>query len=96
MANGAYVTVSDVLDAIYNSLRKNVTSAEFNTLPGKKAMERVNAAYQARYRRIQDRKSSEQEKKGGVKRIDFLMESRYLAGLSKGTSNDTWIMNIQS
>ncbi|KAF8987363.1 hypothetical protein BDZ89DRAFT_1087714 [Hymenopellis radicata] len=92
--NGAYITVSDVLAAIYHSLRQNIRPAEFHSLPGKGDMQRVTAAYQARYRRISNRTSYEDEKKAGVKRVDFLKGRTIFAGLSTGSSAHSWIMNV--
>ncbi|KAF8919229.1 hypothetical protein CPB85DRAFT_1156635, partial [Mucidula mucida] len=92
--NGAYITVSDVLGAIYHSLRQNIRPAEFHSLPGKNDMQRVTAAYQARYRRIPNRTSYEEEKKAGVKRVDFLKGKIIFAGLSCGSSVHSWIMTV--
>ncbi|SJK99125.1 uncharacterized protein ARMOST_02412 [Armillaria ostoyae] len=95
LLNGTYVTVSDVLYAIYNGLRENISPAEFYGLPSKTEMRRVTEAYEQRYRRIKSRSGSYEEKKAGVKRVDFFMGRTRFAGLSPSTKgHDVWVMNI--
>ncbi|KAJ7750681.1 hypothetical protein DFH07DRAFT_746039 [Mycena maculata] len=94
-ANGAYVTVFDVLDAIYRTLRVNATAAEFNALGTQKLMRRADAAYMQRYERLRGHRGYNEEKKQGVKRVDFLMGYTTLQGISPtpGTP-DVWQLNI--
>ncbi|KAK0472278.1 hypothetical protein IW261DRAFT_1343689 [Armillaria novae-zelandiae] len=93
--NGTYVTVSDVLFAMYNGLRENISPAEFYGLPSKTEMRRVTEAYEQRYRRIKSRSGSYEEKKAGVKRVDFFMGRTRFAGLMSSTKgHDVWVMNI--
>lgn len=95
MLNGTYVTVSDVLFAMYNGLRENISPAEFYGLPSKTEVRRVTEAYEQRYRRIKSRSGSYEEKKAGVKRVDFFMGRTRFAGLSPSTKgHDVWVMNI--
>ncbi|KAG7441830.1 uncharacterized protein BT62DRAFT_465681 [Guyanagaster necrorhizus] len=93
--NGAYVTVADVLHAMYSGLRENIAPAEFYGLPSQTEMRRVTDAYEQRYRRIKSRSGSYEEKKAGVKRIDFFMGRTRFAGLSPSSKGpDVWAMNI--
>ncbi|KAK0193137.1 hypothetical protein F5146DRAFT_1137016 [Armillaria mellea] len=95
LLNGTYVTVSDILFAMYNGLRENISPAEFYGLPSKTEMRRVTEAYEQRYRRIKSRSGSYEEKKAGVKRVDFFMGRTRFAGLSPSTKgHDVWVMNI--
>ncbi|KAK0490135.1 hypothetical protein EDD18DRAFT_551049 [Armillaria luteobubalina] len=95
LLNGTYVTVSDVLFAMYNGLRENVSPAEFYGLPSKTEMRRVTEAYEQRYRRIKSRSGSYEEKKAGVKRVDFFMGRTKFSGLSPSTKgHDVWVLNI--
>ncbi|KAK0203314.1 hypothetical protein DFS33DRAFT_784674 [Desarmillaria ectypa] len=95
LLNGTYVTVSDVLHGMYNGLRENISPAEFHGLPSKTEVRRVTEAYEQRYRRIKSRSGSYEEKKAGVKRVDFFMGRTRFAGLSPSTKgHDVWVMNI--
>jgi hypothetical protein len=75
-----FVTVSDVLLAIYTSLRRNVLPTEFASLPSA-SQYAVNDAFQRRYKRLHagDR---EIEKSKGLKRVDFLVDKTTFMGLS--------------
>ncbi len=91
--NGAYITVSDVLHALYNGLRENVRKEEFYSLPGKDAMKHVTAAYERRYKRVKGSRAAEDERKAGVKRIDFLLDRVWFAGLTPVTNN-SWLIHL--
>jgi len=93
-SHGGFVTVGDVLETIYSTLRVNVTSKEFHSLPSQRDERRVTAAYEQRYRRLHSSKEHDSEKRGGVKRIDFLMGHTAFTGLSPTTrSPDAWALN---
>jgi hypothetical protein len=91
--NGQYVTVNDVLSSVYNSLRKNVTPSEYNSIPSRKDSERVRMAYETRYRRHRDRASYEAEKRQGVKRVDFLNGRTRVMGLATG-GHGAWVLHL--
>ena len=78
----AFVSVSDVLIAIYHTLRKHITEHEYNSLLSYGARKRVKEAYEHRYLCAHDRRASAEEKKGGLRRVDFLMGRTRLLGLS--------------
>lgn len=91
----AFVTVADVLFTLYRILRLNVTPAEYGTLPSREARRRVNASYEHRHQRIGDERERDEEKRKGVKRVDFLMGRNRFLGLScikRGP--DVWELNV--
>ena len=76
-----FVTVGDVLHALYRALRLGVTDPELGVLePAQK--ERVRDAYVRRYRRAPDARHRESEKAKGIKRVDFLRDYRAFLGLA--------------
>ncbi|KAF7366144.1 hypothetical protein MVEN_00491300 [Mycena venus] len=89
--NGKYVTVSDVLTAIYHALRVNVTAGEFAALRTKDLMRRVTAAYVRRYERLWGHSGYKPEKAEGVKRVDFLLGYTTFCGIAPATGqSDVW------
>ncbi|KAJ7174968.1 hypothetical protein C8R43DRAFT_943244 [Mycena crocata] len=88
--NGRYVTVSDLLHALYRSLRTRVTPMEFETLGSSKLMRKVSAAYTRRYERLRGHRGYTEEKMHGVRRIDFLMGFTMIQGISPTTAPDVW------
>lgn len=76
-----FVTVSDVLYALYRMLRTAVTETELSVLPPE-TQTRVYTAFHARHKVLQDARARAEEKQKGVKRVDFLLDFRRFAGLS--------------
>ncbi|KAF8192250.1 hypothetical protein K438DRAFT_1675147 [Mycena galopus ATCC 62051] len=93
-SNGRYVTVSDVLNALYRSLRANVTASEFSALGTQKLKRRATEAYTHRYMRLQGHRGYAEEKKQGVKRVDFLMGCTKFRGLSPTSTPDVWRLHV--
>ncbi|KAJ7023642.1 hypothetical protein C8F04DRAFT_1133850 [Mycena alexandri] len=95
-ANGCYVTVSDVLNAVYCSLRVNVTTVEFLTLGTNKLKHQVSEAYRRRYERLRGHRGYREEKQLGIRRVDFLMGYTKFKGISpaSGRSSDVWQLHI--
>ncbi|KAJ7615943.1 hypothetical protein FB45DRAFT_801563 [Roridomyces roridus] len=96
-AAGNYVTVADVLHALYNTLRANITPREFAALGADRNKRRVTQAYVQRYERLRGRRRSEyrEEKRQGVKRVDFLMECTAFMGISPVDGyTDLWQLNV--
>jgi hypothetical protein len=91
-SNGSYVTLGDVLDSIYHSMRTNITNAEFNSLH-QKDQKSATRAYEQRYRRFQSTSAHNQEKRGGMKRIDFFMGRTKFCGISNTGRPDEWQLN---
>ncbi|KAJ7629250.1 hypothetical protein DFH06DRAFT_722818 [Mycena polygramma] len=87
-------TVSDAVNAIYRSLRTNVTPAEFHSLGSQKLMRRASEAYTQRYMRLRGHRGYDEEKKQGVKRVDFLMGCTKFRGLSSTNAPDVWRIHI--
>ncbi|KAK1217316.1 hypothetical protein PQX77_020056 [Marasmius sp. AFHP31] len=90
-SNRYYVTVRDMLDAIYHALRKNISQQEYQSCRDKL---RVNEAYQRRYSRIRDYHASRDEKAGGVKRVDFLCGKTRFMGISPTSRHDVWELRL--
>ena len=80
--NAKHVTVRDVFDGIYRSLRLVALEAEFQCLPSVEAKHNVNNAYIRRYKRLDDSEARQLEKTKGLKRVDFLGERTTFTGLS--------------
>ncbi|KIY53208.1 hypothetical protein FISHEDRAFT_6358, partial [Fistulina hepatica ATCC 64428] len=78
----SYVTVTDVLDAIYVSLRANIDARAFYALDSAERR-RVTSAYEVRYH------INVAEKPKGVKRVDFLHGHRF-AGLIPTRHAGVW------
>ncbi|KAJ7195798.1 hypothetical protein GGX14DRAFT_674411 [Mycena pura] len=92
-ANGRYVAVADVLNALYRMLRTNATEGEFNALRTPKLMRMAAAGYKRRCERarLHGRREYEEEKRRGVRRVDFLMGYTTFAGISPTTQEaDLW------
>ncbi|KAJ6534139.1 hypothetical protein B0H19DRAFT_900809, partial [Mycena capillaripes] len=81
-SNATYVTVADVLNAIYQTLRANATSAEYEALRTDKLMRRVAHSYTQRCERLRGQRGYAQEKNEGLKRVDFLMGYTHFQGIA--------------
>ena len=93
--NGSFVTVIDVIDAIYHSLRTQVGEQEYKLLPTRKDQDRASAAYRQRYKRYRDPRTYDEERRHGLRRIDFLMGHSKFRGLSGTDSGpSTWFLNF--
>ncbi|PPR04641.1 hypothetical protein CVT24_011859 [Panaeolus cyanescens] len=94
-ANGSYVTVEDVLASIYRSLRTNITGQDFTALSNPNDQRRATRAYENRYRRLRDPRAYDEEKRSGMKRVDFLLgHTRFLSISNSGKRVDEWYLNI--
>jgi hypothetical protein len=94
-SNGSYITLEDVLEAIYQSLRTNITTSEFNSFSSENDQRRAAGAYQQRYRRQRSTRVYEEEKRGGMRRVDFLMgRTRFLGISNSGRRPDEWQLNV--
>ncbi|KAG6860027.1 hypothetical protein C0995_000312 [Termitomyces sp. Mi166 len=91
---GAFVSVDDVLEQLHAMLCMNISAEEFHLLPSDTDRYRVTVAYEQRYRRIRGSRKYEDEKSGGVRRIDFLMGHIKFMGLSpSATWPDAWVLH---
>jgi hypothetical protein len=94
-SNNSFVTVGDVLSSIYHSLRTNITSAEFDTLLSPHDQRRATHAYEERYRRQLSARIHEEEKRGGMKRVDVLMgHTQFLGISSSGRRLEEWQLHV--
>ena len=94
-SNGSYVSLGDVFNYIYRSLRTNITTTEFNFFPHRRDQVRATRAYEQRYRRFRNTFHNDDEKRCGMKRIDFLMNHTRFYGISKtGHSPEEWQLNV--
>jgi hypothetical protein len=93
--NTKHVTVRDVFDGIYRSLRLAVHEAEFQYLPSAEAKHSVNNAYTRRYKRLDDLQARELERSKGLKRVDFLGERTLFTGLSSTMERpNVWFLGV--
>ncbi|KAJ7348241.1 hypothetical protein DFH08DRAFT_914285 [Mycena albidolilacea] len=94
-SNRRYVSVGDILSTIYRTLRVNATPAEFNALGTEKLMRRASTAYTRRCERLRGHSGYSQEKREGVKRVDFLMGYTTFQGIAPtGGAPDVWQLTI--
>ncbi|KDR67766.1 hypothetical protein GALMADRAFT_79446 [Galerina marginata CBS 339.88] len=90
-----YLTLGDIFNGIYHSLHTQITWSEFNLLPSRNAQRRATRAYEWRYRRQQSARVYKHEKRGGMKRIDFLLEHSRFIGISNTCCQpDKWQLNV--
>ncbi|KAJ7863063.1 hypothetical protein B0H14DRAFT_2739153 [Mycena olivaceomarginata] len=94
-SNRRYVSVGDILSAIYRTLRVNATPAEFNALGTEKLMRRASTACTRRCERLRGHSGYSQEKREGVKRVDFLMGYTTFQGIAPTSgAPDVWQLTI--
>ncbi|KAJ7084532.1 hypothetical protein B0H15DRAFT_910811 [Mycena belliarum] len=100
-----YVTVADLLGALHRALRAGITPTEFHALGTRALMRRVAGAYEARCRRGRGSGSrngsgygsgyeAEEERRGGVRRVDFLMGCTAFRGLSRTARAGVWHLHV--
>jgi len=96
--SGAYITVADVLNAVYLDLRRQVRKEELEAFP----RHVVSSAQQAFYSRCSrlatvDRVAADSEARKGLRRIDFLFGNSLFAGLlPTSESPDSWKLTFSS
>jgi hypothetical protein len=94
-SNGQFVTLEDVFDSIYRSLRRNITSGEFNFFSPQEDQRRATRAYEKRYRRFRNSRAYEEEKRSGMKRVDFLMaHTKFLGIINNSRRPDEWQLRV--
>ena len=94
-SNGLYVTLEDIFDTVYRNLRTNITGAEFNLFSKQDDQRRATRAYEKRYRRLRNTVAYEAEKRGGMKRVDFLMgHTKFLGFASSSRRPDEWQLRV--
>jgi hypothetical protein len=94
-SNGSFVSVMDIINAIYLYLRMRVGEQELSKhFPKRIDQDRVRAAHRQRYRHYKDRRTYNEEKLSGLRRIDFLMGHSKFRGLSETNSASKWFLNF--
>ncbi|KAH6908451.1 hypothetical protein BKA70DRAFT_1279764 [Coprinopsis sp. MPI-PUGE-AT-0042] len=88
----AYVTVQDVIDQLYGTLRSNIGQSDYDRM-GSAERKMAIRAYEDRYRRFRERREYEYEKAGGMKRIDMLMSRTRFIGLSRTKEPGVFVLN---
>lgn len=90
-----HVTFNDVFGAIYHSLRKQVTEAEFISVSSQSLRTQIDNAYKRRYKRLQEYSHYEKERDAGLRRVDFLGENVMFDGLSCNTDGRAqWTLHV--
>lgn len=95
-ADNSYVTVGDVLSAIYSTLRLAVSRAELAGVPAVKAAA-LAAAYEARVGRISDARERHVEREKGIKRVDWVIAAgttRFHGLRATRKGPETWMMTL--
>ena len=92
-SNARFVTLGDVLDSLFRTLRVNVTQPDFQSL-SERDRRRATRAYEDRYRRLRSSRMYEEEKRGGMKRVDFLMGHTRFVGLTNNGRPDEWHLRV--
>ncbi|KAF8843845.1 hypothetical protein BDN67DRAFT_963677 [Paxillus ammoniavirescens] len=90
-----FVSVRDLLEALYCFLRHPVLASEYNTLPNQEAKDQVSIAFHTRYRHAASKEASEEQYHKGVKRVDFLCGRNRFMGLSSTKYGPhVWALNL--
>ncbi|RDB26943.1 hypothetical protein Hypma_005126 [Hypsizygus marmoreus] len=90
--DGSPLTVFDVLDGIYNNLRKYVTTTEFHDHEKSRRQE-ITQAFYRRLGRLPP-PQAEMEKKKGVRRVDWLPHNSQFLGLLPSEEPTTYEMLV--
>lgn len=81
-----YITFRDFFSSLYYNLRKRATQAEYEQVKSARLQRHIVNAYQRRYERLADCDQYEEERRGGLRRVDFLGEYVQFAGLSPNSN----------
>ncbi|KAF5349874.1 hypothetical protein D9758_014027 [Tetrapyrgos nigripes] len=95
-SNGVFITLRDVFDAVYYTLRTRITESEYRSIRSPDDLKRVNRAYVDRYRKVgeRDKYVGEAEKQGGVRRVDFLAGHTRFEGISVMSDGRTYVLHM--
>ncbi|KAF9783810.1 hypothetical protein BJ322DRAFT_881242 [Thelephora terrestris] len=80
-ARSTFVTLFDVLQSLHSSLRRQVTKAEWASLP-RASQEVIAASFHKRVGGFSDRVKRDKQSKKGVRRLDFLVGRTRFFGIS--------------
>ncbi|KDQ54417.1 hypothetical protein JAAARDRAFT_38588 [Jaapia argillacea MUCL 33604] len=93
----SYITLSDVMSAIYTSLRTSISRAEFESLPVKAKIQ-VNDAFVQRWKSVAGgQREMGTERSKGVKRVDwFCGRTRFEAlELAESGGGEFWVLRVR-
>ncbi|TFK70733.1 hypothetical protein BDN72DRAFT_856702 [Pluteus cervinus] len=92
---GRFVTVNDVLYAIYKDVNLAIAKADIDVL-SLRDQEKVVKAYGKRCNSIKDPKAASRERASGVRRVDFLNGRTSFVGLSPSEYGPTvWSLHLK-
>ena len=91
-----YVSVRDLLEALYLFLRQPVLPSEYNALPTQALKDEVSIAFHNRCLRAPSKEAADEQSHKGVKRVDFLRDQTRFMGLSSTkVGRDVWLVMLQ-
>ena len=94
-SQNAFVTVSDVLDALHLALNLSATPEELAELASEEIRAEVRAAYERRVQALADWRWRESERLMGIRRVDLLMGRTRFLGLSiQGKERNVLVLDI--
>ena len=90
-----YVSVRDLVEALYCFLRHPVLPSEYSALPTQKLKDEVSIAFHNRCGRAPSKEAADEQYQKGVKRMDFLRgRTRFMGLSSTKVGPDVWILNL--
>jgi len=90
-----YVSVRDLLEALYCFLRHPVLPSEYNSLPSQALKDAVSIAFHNRIRGAPSKEAADEQYQKGVKRVDFLRgRTRFMGLSSTKVGPDVWLLNL--
>lgn len=94
-SNRPFITFGDFVTGLYQSLRRQVTPAEYAAIKTPQHRLPIDNAYKRRCKRTTDFDQYERERQGGVKRVDFLGDFVNFAGLScNPNAKAQWTLHV--
>jgi len=91
-----YITILDVLYGVYASLRTILHPSEYHSLVSTPPFseDAVTAAFWARLAQIEDPNKKEEQRRRGIRRIDFLGNRTRFLGLAGTLKGDVWELGL--
>ncbi|KAF8431095.1 hypothetical protein L210DRAFT_3306671, partial [Boletus edulis BED1] len=90
-----YVSVRDLLEALYCFLRHPVLPTEYKMLPTQALKDEVSVAFHRRCGRAPSREAADEQYHRGVRRVDFLRgRTRFMGLSSTKVGPDVWTLNL--
>ncbi|KAG9308212.1 hypothetical protein JVU11DRAFT_12225 [Chiua virens] len=90
-----YVSVRDLIEALYCFLRHPVLPSEYNSLPTQAHKDEVSIAFHNRCGHASSKEAADEQYQKGVKRVDFLRgRTRFMGLSSTKLGPDAWVVNL--